>query len=58
MVEQSPASLTSNTFILLGDYSQAVYVGAIKYVSMEAVRLLLRVFGRSTFGYGTRRASS
>ena len=36
----------------LRDYSQAVDVGTVKYVSAEAIRLLLWVLGFSTFGYG------
>ncbi|KAI5467439.1 heterokaryon incompatibility protein Het-C-domain-containing protein [Mariannaea sp. PMI_226] len=37
----------------LRDYSQAVDVGSVKYVSAEAVRLLLCVLGFMTFGYGS-----
>ena len=37
----------------LRDYSQAVDVGTVKYVSAEAVRLLLWVLGFMSFGYGT-----
>ena len=37
----------------LRDYSQAVDVGAVKYVSAEAVRLILWVLGFMSFGYGT-----
>ncbi|KAF2664141.1 Het-C-domain-containing protein [Microthyrium microscopicum] len=38
----------------LRDYSQAVDVGTVKYVSAEAIRLLLWVLGFMSFGYGTR----
>lgn len=37
----------------LRDYSQAVDVGAVKFVSAEAVRLLIWVLGFMSFGYGT-----
>ncbi|KAK5171307.1 uncharacterized protein LTR77_004451 [Saxophila tyrrhenica] len=37
----------------LRDYSQAVDVGTVKYVSAEAIRLLLWVLGFMSFGYGT-----
>ena len=36
----------------LRDYSQAVDVGTVKYVSPEAIRILLWVLGFMTFGYG------
>lgn len=35
----------------LRDYSQAVDVGTVKYVSAEAIRILLWVVGFMTFGY-------
>ncbi|KAF2093381.1 Het-C-domain-containing protein, partial [Rhizodiscina lignyota] len=38
----------------LRDYSQAVDVGTVKYVSAEAIRLLLWVLGFMSFGYGAR----
>ncbi|KGO77110.1 Heterokaryon incompatibility Het-C [Penicillium italicum] len=38
----------------LRDYSQAVDVGTVKYVSAEAIRILLWVLGFMSFGYGTR----
>ncbi|GAD99632.1 hypothetical protein ATEG_01884 [Paecilomyces variotii No. 5] len=38
----------------LRDYSQAVDVGTVKYVSAEAIRILLWVLGFITFGYGTQ----
>ncbi|KAI9785948.1 MAG: hypothetical protein M1839_008214 [Geoglossum umbratile] len=38
----------------LRDYSQAVDVGTVKYVSAEAVRILLWVLGFLTFGYATK----
>ncbi|ESZ99051.1 NIMA-interacting protein TinC [Sclerotinia borealis F-4128] len=38
----------------LRDYSQAIDVGTVKYVSAEAIRILLWVLGFMTFGYGTR----
>ncbi|KAJ6015766.1 hypothetical protein N7540_010357 [Penicillium herquei] len=37
----------------LRDYSQAVDVGTVKYVSAEAIRILIWVLGFMTFGYGT-----
>ena len=37
----------------LRDYSQALDVGTIKYVSAEAIRILIWVLGFLTFGYGT-----
>jgi len=37
----------------LRDYSQAVDVGTVKYVSAEAIRLLLWVLGFMSFGLGT-----
>lgn len=37
----------------LRDYSQAVDVGTVKYVSADAIRLLLWVLGFMSFGYGT-----
>jgi hypothetical protein len=37
----------------LRDYSQAVDVGTVKYVSAEAIRLLLWVLGFLSFGYAT-----
>ncbi|KIW70075.1 hypothetical protein PV04_02383 [Phialophora macrospora] len=37
----------------LRDYSQAVDVGTVKYVSAEAIRILLCVLGFMSFGYGT-----
>lgn len=37
----------------LRDYSQAVDVGTVKYVSAEAIRLLLWILGFMTFGFGT-----
>ncbi|KAF8860084.1 Het-C-domain-containing protein [Acephala macrosclerotiorum] len=38
----------------LRDYSQAIDVGTVKYVSAEAIRILLWVLGFMTFGYGTK----
>lgn len=38
----------------LRDYSQAVDVGTVKYVSAEAIRLLLWILGFMSFGYGTK----
>ncbi|KAL5339262.1 heterokaryon incompatibility protein Het-C-domain-containing protein [Aspergillus crustosus] len=38
----------------LRDYSQAVDVGTLKYVSAEAIRILLWVLGFLSFGYGTK----
>ncbi|KAL4743086.1 heterokaryon incompatibility protein Het-C-domain-containing protein [Aspergillus similis] len=38
----------------LRDYSQAVDVGTVKYVSAEAIRILLWVLGFLSFGYGTK----
>ncbi|RKF61197.1 putative nima-interacting protein [Golovinomyces cichoracearum] len=38
----------------LRDYSQAIDVGTVKYVSAEAIRVLLWVLGFMTFGYGTK----
>ena len=38
----------------LRDYSQAVDVGALKYVSAEAVRIILWVLGFMSFGYATK----
>ncbi|KAI9923449.1 hypothetical protein MW887_009310 [Aspergillus wentii] len=38
----------------LRDYSQAVDVGTLKYVSAEAIRILIWVLGFMSFGYGTR----
>jgi hypothetical protein len=35
----------------LRDYSQAVDVGTLKYVSAEAIRILLWVLGFLSFGY-------
>jgi hypothetical protein len=37
----------------LRDYSQAVDVGTVKYVSAEAIRILLWILGFMSFGYGT-----
>ncbi|KAK4976557.1 hypothetical protein LTR66_010827 [Elasticomyces elasticus] len=37
----------------LRDYSQAVDVGTVKYVSAEAIRILLWILGFLSFGYGT-----
>ncbi|KAJ5929713.1 hypothetical protein N7454_006663 [Penicillium verhagenii] len=37
----------------LRDYSQAVDVGTVKYVSAEAIRILIWVLGFMSFGYGT-----
>lgn len=37
----------------LRDYSQAVDVGTVKYVSAEAIRVLLWILGFMSFGYGT-----
>lgn len=37
----------------LRDYSQAVDVGTVKYVSAEAIRLLLWILGFMSFGFGT-----
>ena len=37
----------------LRDYSQAIDVGTVKYVSAEAIRILLWVLGFMTFGYAT-----
>ncbi|KAL6252659.1 hypothetical protein RBB50_000378 [Rhinocladiella similis] len=37
----------------LRDYSQAVDVGTVKYVSAEAIRILLWVLGFMSFGYGS-----
>ncbi|KAI9837004.1 MAG: hypothetical protein M1819_000653 [Sarea resinae] len=38
----------------LRDYSQAVDVGTVKYVSAEAIRIVLWVLGFLSFGYGTK----
>ncbi|GAB1196113.1 hypothetical protein APSETT444_005379 [Aspergillus pseudonomiae] len=38
----------------LRDYSQAVDVGTLKYVSAEAIRILIWVLGFLSFGYGTK----
>ena len=38
----------------LRDYSQAVDVGTVKYVSAEAIRIILWVLGFMSFGYGTK----
>ncbi|RKF57993.1 putative nima-interacting protein, partial [Erysiphe neolycopersici] len=38
----------------LRDYSQAIDVGTVKYVSAEAIRIILWVLGFMTFGYGTK----
>ncbi|KAI9731563.1 MAG: hypothetical protein M1834_004683 [Cirrosporium novae-zelandiae] len=38
----------------LRDYSQAVDVGTVKYVSAEAIRIMLWVLGFMSFGYGTK----
>ncbi|KAL8881820.1 MAG: hypothetical protein Q9198_001052 [Flavoplaca austrocitrina] len=38
----------------LRDYSQAVDVGTVKYVSAEAIRILLWVLGFMSFGYATK----
>ncbi|KAL5314977.1 hypothetical protein ACEPPN_017627 [Leptodophora sp. 'Broadleaf-Isolate-01'] len=38
----------------LRDYSQAIDVGTVKYVSAEAIRILLWVLGFMTFGFGTK----
>ncbi|KAF2169412.1 hypothetical protein M409DRAFT_65085 [Zasmidium cellare ATCC 36951] len=37
----------------LRDYSQAIDVGTVKYVSAEVIRLLLWILGFMSFGYGT-----
>ncbi|MCJ1425485.1 hypothetical protein MMC29_003384 [Sticta canariensis] len=38
----------------LRDYSQAVDVGTVKYVSAEAIRIILWVVGFMSFGYATK----
>ena len=38
----------------LRDYSQAIDVGTVKYISAEAIRLILWVLGFMSFGYGTQ----
>ena len=38
----------------LRDYSQAVDTGALKYVSKDAIRIILWVLGFMSFGYGTK----
>ena len=38
----------------LRDYSQAVDVGTVKYVSAQAIVLLLKVLGFMSFGYGSK----
>ncbi|KAK5951489.1 hypothetical protein OHC33_007545 [Knufia fluminis] len=38
----------------LRDYSQAVDVGTVKYVSAEAIRVVLWILGFMSFGYGTK----
>ncbi|KAL9030679.1 MAG: hypothetical protein Q9196_001224 [Gyalolechia fulgens] len=38
----------------LRDYSQAVDVGTVKYVSAEAIRILLWVLGFMSFGFATK----
>ncbi|KAE8145373.1 heterokaryon incompatibility protein Het-C-domain-containing protein [Aspergillus avenaceus] len=38
----------------LRDYSQAVDIGTLKYVSAEAIRILIWILGFLSFGYGTR----
>lgn len=38
----------------LRDYSQAVDVGTVKYVSAEAIRLILWILGFMSFGYDRR----
>ncbi|OGM43205.1 putative cell cycle control protein TINC [Aspergillus bombycis] len=38
----------------LRDYSQAVDIGTLKYVSAEAIRILIWVLGFLSFGYGTK----
>ena len=38
----------------LRDYSQAVDVGTVKYVSAAAIVLLLKVLGFMSFGYGSK----
>jgi Heterokaryon incompatibility protein Het-C. len=38
----------------LRDYSQAIDIGTVKFVSAEAIRLLLCILGFLTFGYGSR----
>ena len=38
----------------LRDYSQAVDVGTVKYVSAEAIRIILWVLGFMSFGYATK----
>ena len=40
----------------LRDYSQAVDVGTVKYVSAEAIRILLWVLGFMSFGYDIMKA--
>ena len=36
------------------DYSQAVDVGTVKFVSAEAIRIVLWILGFMSFGYGTK----
>lgn len=38
----------------LRDYSQAVDVGTVKYVSAEAIRIILWVLGFMSFGFATK----
>lgn len=65
MYRRPPKSSTSTTFAdflprgriyfgnWLRDYSQAVDVGTVKYVSSEAIRIVLWVLAFMSFGYGT-----
>lgn len=43
-----------STLLTFNSTAQAIDVGTVKYVSAEAIRILLWVLGFMTFGYGTK----
>jgi hypothetical protein len=46
--------LPQSTLLTSDSTAQAIDVGTVKYVSAEAIRILLWVLGFMTFGYGTK----
>lgn len=54
MNSPTPQSHGYQKLIIFPLLAQAIDVGTVKYVSAEAIRILLWVLGFMTFGYGTR----
>lgn len=54
MNSPTPQSHGYQKLIIVPLLAQAIDVGTVKYVSAEAIRILLWVLGFMTFGYGTR----